>query len=65
MYYVNAKFWRVTNLGTAYESRHPGETQWSGPFETRASAETFSHGLATQPSIATVEIEEVSAPEEL
>ena len=60
MYMVRAIFWQVSLRGTPNEHRtlgeYAGQVQHSGPFETRASAEAFARGLATQDLIARVEI---------
>jgi hypothetical protein len=64
MYIVKARFFQTTQKGTASESRH---TEYyphvNGPFASRESAEGFARGLATQPDIAEVKIEETEGEE--
>jgi hypothetical protein len=59
MFTVNAKFWTTKHRGTPNEYTQMEYTGHdNGPFETRASAEAFARGLATQRDIAQVQITE-------
>lgn len=62
MFYIIASFCRTLNKGTAheYKSQMPDRFE-SGPFETRASAEGFARGIASQPDLVRVDIQEREA----